>query len=489
MGAARGYLSALRAPGALCALALALSSCATYHSLPLPSASNLAGVAPGGLKPLDMNRIATLAVLSNPDLNSARATLRVSQAQAFAAGLLPDPHASVGAGHPDDHVTPHDPLHRYPEFNEYNLELDVDVLALLAHPSVKAGTRGDYQQAQLNLLWQEWQTVAEARTLYVQQSLSAGRRGFLADAQRIYALAAQRSQRAQAAGNVTLEQTSADLAVLQDVSSRLGDAERSLLTAEQGLTSLLGVRPEVILPLQPLGSPVLPSRAAVQSALALLPQRRPDLLALQAGYRAQEARVRVAVLSQFPDISIGFTKTRDNGDVHAIGGVVNLTLPLFNRGRGELAVQGATRAQLRADYQARLDQAVGAVWQLWDEMDQLQGQLAQLQRQLPLLQRSVQLSERAYRAAEFPAASYLTLVGAYLAAQELQSTLRQNLWSDSIALATVLGTQVQPQLPRQVQPMDSGPRSPMTPTAAVHLSAPNPPTAIAQAQPAAERRS
>jgi len=424
---------------------LCLGGCATYHAMPLPTRSNLASAAPSGVMPLDMQRVATLAVLNNADLNSARATLGVAQAQAFAAGLLPDPHFQVSASHATDRVGPADP--RYPEVDAYGLELDVDLLSLLTHPAVRAGARGQLQQAQLNLLWQEWQTVAQARTLYVQQSIAQERRDFLRSAQQVYAQAAQRSQQAQAAGNATLEQTSADLAVLQDVSSRLGDAERTLLTAQQGLRSLLGVTPSVQLPLQPLPAPAIPSRQSVQSALATLPQHRPDLRALQAGYRAQEASVRVAVLSQFPDIGIGFTKSRDNSDVHALGGLVNLSLPLFNRGRGELAIQNATRAQLRADFQARLDQAVGSAWQLWDEMQQLQGQLTDLQSQLPSLQRSVQSALQAYRAGEFPAASYLTLVGSYLAAQELQSTLRQNLWSDSIALATMLGTQVQPRIP------------------------------------------
>src|SRR6185312_16958013 len=113
------------------------------------------------------------------------------------------------------------------------------LLSLLTHPAVRAGARGQLQQAQLNLLWQEWQTVAQARTLYVQQSIAQERRDFLRSAQQVYAQAAQRSQQAQAAGNATLEQTSADLAVLQDVSSRLGDAERTLLSAQQGLRSLL----------------------------------------------------------------------------------------------------------------------------------------------------------------------------------------------------------------------------------------------------------
>ena len=425
-------------------LTAGIDACATYHRLPLPVHNNLAGEAPGGIMPLDMQRVATLAVLNNPDLNSARATLGVAQAQAFAARLLPDPRLNLSGTHPTDRVGPGDP--RYPEVNAYGLELDVDLLSLLTHPAVTAGARADIQQAQLNLLWQEWQTVAQARTLFVQQSIAQERRDFLQSAQQVYQLAAQRSQRAQAAGDVTLDQSSADLAVLQDVSSRLGDAQRSLLSAQQGLRSLLGVAPEVRLPLQPLSAPEVPGRGSVQSALDLLPEHRPDLQALQAGYGSQEARVRVAVLSQFPDISVGFTRSRDNTDVHGIGGLVNLTLPLFNRGRGEIAVQQATRAQLRADYQSRLDQAEGSAWQLWQEMQQLQSQLGELQGQLPRLQQSVDAAQRAYRSAEFPAASYLTLVGSYLAAQELQATLRQALWGDSIALATVLGTQVQPPL-------------------------------------------
>ncbi len=457
MAASRNHSSALRCARGLAWAALWLSGCATYHPLPLPTAGNLATAAPGGVAPLDMNSAATVAVLNNPDLNSARAALRVAQAQAFAAGLLPDPHFNFAADHPNDHTKPTDRFHRYPEFNEYSLELDVDLLALLTHSDVKASTRADYQQAQLSLLWQEWQTVAQARTLYVQQSIATDRHAFLASAAQIYALAAQRSQRAQAAGNVTLEQTSADLAVLQDVGSRLGDAERGLLTAEQGLRSLLGVAPDVMLPLQPLSAPAIPARADVQAALTQVAQRRPDLLALQAGYRAEDARLRSALLSQFPDISIGVTRARDNGDIHSYGGVVNLTLPLFNRGRGPVAIERATRAQLRADYQSRLDQAQGSAWQLWNEMQQLQLQLADLQTQLPRLQQSVDEAQRAYNAAEFPGASYLTLVGSYLAAQELQDTLLQNLWSDSIALSTLLGTQV---MPANVDQRDAGARMP-----------------------------
>lgn len=417
----------------------ALSSCATYRPLPLPTTTNLARQAPGGVLPLDMARVATLAVLNNPALQSARASLGVAQAQAFAAGLLPDPHFSYSASHPTDRVSSPDP--RYPEYNEYGLELDVDLLALLTHSSVREGARADYRQAQLQLLWREWQTVAEARTLYAQQTIAAERQRYLAPAEQLYAQAARSSQRALVEGNVTIEQASTDRAVLIDIQAQLGAAERSLLAAEQGLRALLGVEPDVTLPLEGLGMPTVPDRATVAASVARIARFRPDLRALRAGYSAEEDRVRTAILSQFPNVVIGFTKARDDSDVHLLGGVVNLTLPLFNRGRGQIAIERATRAQLRADYQARLDETTGDAWQLWHEMRELSRQLSDLDRKLPAFESSVQAARGAYQRNEFPTADYFTLVSSYLTAKTTHYDLLQSLWSDSIALSTLLGTQ------------------------------------------------
>ena len=342
--------------------------------------------------------------------------MHVAQAQAFAAGLLPDPQFSYTADHPTDSViSSTDP--RYPEYNAYGLGLTVDLQTLLTHSSMRAAANAAYQQARLDLLWQEWQTVAEARTLYVQQSLAAARQAFLAPAEHTYMLAAEHSQRALAAGNVTLEQTSADTALLLDARTLLGTADRSLLQAQQGLRALLGIKPDVSLPLLPLTAPTIPDRAEVQAAAARLPQLRPDLQALQAGYRNQEALVRTAVLSQFPNISVGVTRARDTSNVHTTGVGVTLTLPLFDRGRGNIGIQRATRERLRAEYQARLDQAVGNVWQVWNEIEQLDGQLRDLDQRLPGVQSTVERARRAYEAGEFPAASYLGLVSSYLTAQ------------------------------------------------------------------------
>lgn len=428
----------------LALLAAAAAGCASYAPRPLPRASELAAsVGPRGVPPLDMNAVATLAVLNNPDLTAARATMHVAAAQAFAAGLLPDPQLSYSGDYKMDHaIPPTDP--RYPEYDAYGLGLSVDLQALLTHSSLEAAAGAAYEQTRLDLLWQEWQTVAEARTLYVEQSIAAERLAFLAPAEQIYAQELERSRLALAAGNATLEQTSAALAVLIDVRTRRGAADRSLSQARHALRALLGVRPDVSLPLSSLAAPELPARAAVQSALARLAESRPDLRALQAGYRAQEAKLRAAVLSQFPDVSIGITRARDVSDVHTTGFGVTLTLPLFDRGRGNIAIQSATREQLRAEYLARLDQAVADSWRLWEQARLLDGQLRGLDRRLPPLRASVESARRAFQTGNFPAASYLTLVESYLGAEAIRLDLLQDLWSDSIALATVLGTQVEP---------------------------------------------
>ncbi len=426
------------------ALSLMLGACAVYAPQPLPEHADLAaGAAPADAPPLDMNAIATLAVLGNPELRAARARLNVADAQAFAAGLLPDPQVAWTTDHPTDHViSSTDP--RYPEYNAYGFGLSLDLQALLTHASTRAAADAASRQARLELLWQEWQTVARARSLYVQRVIAAEKRRFLAEAERSYALEASHSQRALGAGDVALDQAGADLALLTDIRTQLGAAERSELQADQALHALLGVRPDAAIPLQPLAAPEICDRGTLEAAAARLTATRPDLRALQAGYRSQEELVRKAVLSQFPNISVGLTHARDVSNIHTYGTGVSMTLPLFDRGRGAIAITRATRAQLRSEYQARLDQAQGEIWQLWDQVQQLQRELQDLGDRLPRLQAGADGARRAYDGRDVSAATYLSLLNAYLTACATRFELTQSLWSDSIALAAVLGTQLQP---------------------------------------------
>jgi len=446
MGRANGARLRARRVGMLVAAlgALgALGGCAVYSPQPLPRHDDLAAhLTAQQPAPLDMNAVATLAVLNNPDLRTARAKLGVAAAQAFAAGILPDPQFNYSADHPTDRVGPTD--YRAPLFNAYGYGLSVDLQALLTYRSRRSAAHAAFRQARAYLLWEEWQTVAQARTLFVMQSIADERRAFLAPATRVYAAAAARSARALAEQNITLDQAGADLDLETAVATQLGVAERGALLAAAGLHTLLGIRPDVSVTLATLGAPVVPTRSTVRAALARLPRTRPDLRALQAGYRSEEAQLRVAVLSQFPNIVVGFARARDTSNVHTTGFTVALTLPIFDRGRGNIAIQRATRTQLRADYLARLDQATGAGWQLWREMRELDAENRALDGRLPQLRASALAAERAFRAGNFPVGSYLAAVSAYLGARGTHLDLLQNLWADSIAFAAITGSQVQP---------------------------------------------
>jgi outer membrane protein TolC len=218
------------------------------------------------------------------------------------------------------------------------------------------------------------------------------------------------------------------------------------------IRALLGVTQNVDVTLKPLGLPDMLDRAAVEGALARVAQLRPDLLALKAGYESQEQSLREAVLAQFPSLSLGVTRLSDTvGDrsdvgrtVHAVSLGATLQLPLFDRNQGNIAIQRATRAQLLAEYQARLDQTASDAWRIWNEMQELNTAITEMQSRLPQLQTAAQNAERAYMAGDLPALTAVALQTAVITRQAELSDLKQSLWSDAIALASVLGTQIEP---------------------------------------------
>ncbi len=76
--------------------------------------------------------------------------------------------------------------------------------------------------------------------------------------------------------------------------------------------------------------------------------------ALREGYRAENARLRQAVLAQFPDLSLGVVQQRNESNVYFLGGAVTIGLPLFDRNQGQVSLARATRTRLRHQYDARV---------------------------------------------------------------------------------------------------------------------------------------
>src|SRR5258708_13639400 len=118
--------------------------------MPLPELVAHEFNAEGGL---GVTEIAMLAVVHNPDLKVARADARVSHAQAFAAGLLPDPQFHFGFDFP----------HNAPgATTAFNLGLSEDINALIQHDATQKAAQAEARKTDLSLLWQASQGPNQA---------------------------------------------------------------------------------------------------------------------------------------------------------------------------------------------------------------------------------------------------------------------------------------------------------------------------------------
>src|ERR1700694_1729084 len=126
--------------------------------MPLPELAAHEFNAEGGL---GMTDIAMLAVVNNPDLKVARADARVSHAQAFAAGLLPDPQFHFGLDFPYKALG---------AVTAFSMSLSEDITALIQHDANRKAAQEDARKTDLNLLWQEWQGVGKRRPLVVKDT-------------------------------------------------------------------------------------------------------------------------------------------------------------------------------------------------------------------------------------------------------------------------------------------------------------------------------
>ncbi len=296
-------------------------------------------------RPLDGNAVATLAVLANPDLRAARARAGVADAQAFAARLLPDPTLTFGVSQV---LAGPDPL------LDLTSALGFDLNMLRTRGVRLAQARAAAQQVRLDLAWSEWQTAGQARLQAVR--IVALERGIgLTVASRDTARSLlDRTTRAAGRGDLAADQVQAARLAAADAEVKARGTEKDLATARFELTRLLGLPPTAILRLAPMQDGDRPLDSARLFEIART--NRTDLRALEAGYAAQEAVVRKAVLDQIPTLGLSIGSSRDTSGNVIVGPSVDFTLPLWNRNRGGIAVERATRTALKAEYDARLFQ-------------------------------------------------------------------------------------------------------------------------------------
>lgn len=430
-----------------------LASCTWYHREPLaprdtstsvaalervridPATMPLPELAAHRFDPadgLDMEEVAMLAVANNPDLKLARDDLGIARAQAFQAGLLPDPQLAVSSDYPG----------MLGATRAFNYGLSMDVLAILTRSANKQSADATVAKTDLGLLWQEWQVVAQAKQLFIKARYQEDTLPLLQQQRDLSRTRYERMAQARRDGDLTEDTLTAALTSYSDARKLYTDAERAAEQTHHDLNLLLGVSPDVQLQLvgEPEDTPL--DEAAVSDALAALARRRPDLLALQAGYEAQEQKYRAAVMSQFPALTVGFDRQRDTSNVYTTGFQINLSLPVFNRNRGNIAIEQSTRQRLRDEYQNRLNQAFADVAHLRADDAILSRQLEQTEAALPGTAQAARHASAAFAEHNLVLGAYTDAMSAALAKRMDIATLRESRAEQRVGLQALLGSAI-----------------------------------------------
>ena len=204
---------------------------------------------------------------------------------------------------------------------------------------------------------------------------------------------------------------SPDLVAVGDIERSYDDLERQQLSRRHQLNALLGLAPDAPLPLA--GASEMPHVDAQRTRrdLANLADRRPDLIALQYGYRSEDAKLRQAILSQFPNLTIGLVGGRDNSSIYSFGPQASFELPVFNRNEGAIAIEQATREELNREFNARLTAATGEIGALQSEQALLGRQLANIEPRLKEARLIADKAEAAFKQGLFDERAYVDTAG------------------------------------------------------------------------------
>jgi outer membrane protein TolC len=242
-----------------------------------------------------------------------------------------------------------------------------------------------------------------------------------------------------------------DLGAFSDARKAVNDIDRDQEGRHHDLNALLGLAPEVPLPLKTQLQVLQIDPKAVKNALADLADRRPDLIALQLGYRSQDEKFRGTIIGQFPALTFGPSYSRDTSDVRSFGPQLTMDLPIFDRNQGNVAIEKRTRDQLRAEFDARLSAAHSEVLASLATQRLIARQLDEERAELPVLKGFANQAESAMTAGHIDERAFIDLVSASYVKQQTVLQLEQLLLEQEVAIATLIGAG----MPRAAMPTEA----------------------------------
>ncbi len=392
---------------------------------------------------------AIIAVLANPNLRAMRDMRGEASAQLMQAGILPNPQLSEST----DFVTGG---FRTDTFTAYGLSLNWNLTRLIDRQARMAAARYHRGQIDLEIAWREWQVAMAARiAVYnLAVAMKQKRQALLAAAELAKGYAVAR--KAYHARLTTVLEYNAARAATRQANDLILKLNQTMALQKLALARVMDVPPRT--PISISARLTLPSHVSLPPQPVLvadMERYRPDLLALQLGYKSQEQRLRAAILRQFPNISIGFQQASDNTNVHTTGFGVTVDIPIFDRNQGNIAIQKATRRELFDSYISRVFKGRSDVAIAVTNVHDLTARIAALEKSVNSLETLVRRYRQALRLGNTDVVTYYTLIGQLVDRRirliALKGRLEQNLLALELASGQFLKQRAKNAAPSKVR--------------------------------------
>jgi len=383
-----------------------------------------------GLSP---DEAAILAVLRNPELRAVRDRHGVANAQLLQAGLLPNPRLFYNFAAPSGGLDGG-------KVNGYGLALEWEITSLITQSNKIAGATSEQQAVDLQIAWQEWQIAQAANTAVYRLVVYEKQEALLEEIDQRLEENRVRLQQAADLGLVTeLDRVAASTAK-NAVDVRLQAVMQQKNQQQQRLNRALGLKPYDKINLQQtIELSDSSSMPTYDELIRSLSNRRLDLLALQQGYQNQEEQLHIAVLQQFPKISIGFTQSKNNSNYYTVGAGIAVSLPIFDQNQGAIALASATRQQLFDEYNNRVFQAKADIAEFLVTISALNKQVEAVNHAIPDLETLVNTYKAAIEHRQIDVLNYYTSWNNWTDKRVELLTLQLQLVEARIALEIATG--------------------------------------------------
>lgn len=368
-------------------------------------------------RPLTADSAARVALLRNRGAKAAAQTLGIAQAELASVKRLPNPelHGSI--------------RFRRNEDPELDIAALLDVSSLLLSLSRTSAAEAEVAAARLEAVGALVDLSYDARRAFVDYQAALELLELRTTVLGAFDASAMAAERMSAAGNVTELTVASEQALREEARLAVDEAKAAVESARQALNGAMGINEQGVSWRAAARLPELPSAELALDQL--------ETKSLQASLDVQAAKQRYAAAAKqagianvggwLPELKAGVSAERE--EHWGVGPAVQLTLPLFYQGQGEV---GVARARMKREEHLYADASV----QVRNTARALRAELESARRGvrqqhgvvLPLRQRVVQQTQLEFNAMQVGIFQLLAAKRDQLAAAEHYLELRRRYW-------------------------------------------------------------